>query len=200
MSDIERQIKLEADARYEGMLRFAKNREYRLATDLKPVRDLLANSLESLWEAILQHQMELKTPQYKKLPKYATAFSSLRHEQLALITVATLLNAICRSEFEEGVAPLRTPVGYDIGQACRIERLLDCSRQREVDVAEFMLSRHKTRNARKRADELARKNDDENDWAKHYRSHHLGQKHCSWQSACIRQRRIEFCPAGRSCR
>src|SRR5713226_7029627 len=67
MSDIERQIKLEADARYEGMLRFAKNREYRLATDLKPVRDLLANSLESLWKAILQHQMELKTPQYKKL-------------------------------------------------------------------------------------------------------------------------------------
>ncbi len=176
MSDIERQIKLEADARYEGMLRFAKNREYRLATDLKPVRDLLANSLESLWEAILQHQMELKTPQYKKLPKYATAFSSLRHEQLALITLATILNAIYRSEFEEGVAPLRTPVSYDIGQACRIERLLDCSRQREVDVAEFMLSRHKTRNARKRADELARKNDDENDWAKHYRSHHLGQK------------------------
>ena len=176
MNDIERQIKLEADARYEGMLRYAKNREYQLATDLKPVRDLLANSLDSLSDAILQHQMELKTPQYKKLPKYATAFSSLRHEQLALITLATILNAIYRSAFEEGVAPLRTPVSYDTGQACRIERMLDCSRQREVDVAEFMLSRHKTRNARKRADELARKNDDENDWAKHYRSHHLGQK------------------------
>src|SRR5205085_4544810 len=85
-------------------------------------------------------------------------------------------NAICRSEFEEGVAPLRTPVSFDIGQACRIERLLDLFRQRGVDLAELMLSRHKTRDARRRADELARKNDDENEWAKHYRAHHLGQK------------------------
>ena len=43
MSDIERQIKLEADARYEDMLRYAKNRQYQLATDLKPVRDLLSS-------------------------------------------------------------------------------------------------------------------------------------------------------------
>src|SRR5882672_8224497 len=67
MSDIERQIKLEADARYEGMLRYAKNREYQLATDLKPARDLLSNSVDSLSDAILQHQMELRTSRYKKL-------------------------------------------------------------------------------------------------------------------------------------
>jgi DNA-directed RNA polymerase len=67
MSAIERQIKLEADARYEGMLRCARNREYQLATDLKPVRDLLANSLESLWEVILQHQMELEREAAREL-------------------------------------------------------------------------------------------------------------------------------------
>ena len=87
MNDIERQIRLETDAVRESNVRHAKNRKYQLATDLKPVRDLLANSLESLWEAILQHQMELRTSQYKKLPKYATAFSSLRPEQLALVTL-----------------------------------------------------------------------------------------------------------------
>jgi hypothetical protein len=129
MNGIERQIRLEADAVRDGNLRCAKSREYQLATDLRPARDLVGNCLESLAEVILQLQIDLKTPQYRKLPNWGTVFLSLNHEQFALITLATLLNSICRSEFEDGVAPPRTPVAYEIGEWCRIERMLDCAEQ-----------------------------------------------------------------------
>ena len=176
MNDIERQVKLEADAVRDGALRCAKSRDYQLATDLKPARDLVGNSLKSLADAILQVQMELKTPKHRKLPNWGTAFLSLNHEQLALITLATLLNSICKSEFEDGLAPRRTPVAYEIGQWCRIERMLDCAQRREVDVAQELLSRSRSRDARRRADEFARKLDDQDDWATNYRSHILGEK------------------------
>ena len=42
MSDIERQIRRETDAVENGRLRRAKNREYRLATDFKPAKDLVS--------------------------------------------------------------------------------------------------------------------------------------------------------------
>ena len=120
--------------------------------------------------------MDLKTSQHRKLPNYGAPFLSLNPEQLALIAIATLLNSIFSSEFEDGEAPRRTPVAFDIGQWCRIERMLDCSQEREVDVAQELLSRSRSRDARRRADEFARRLADEDDWAKHYRSHHLGEK------------------------
>jgi hypothetical protein len=48
MKDIERQIRLETDAVREGTFRHAKNREYQLATDLRPIRDLAGNCMDSL--------------------------------------------------------------------------------------------------------------------------------------------------------
>lgn len=176
MKDIERQIKLESDAVRDGNFRHAKNREYQLATDLKPARDLVGNCLDSLSGAMLDVQMQLKASEDRKLPGWGTPFLSLSPEQHALITLATLLNSICRSESEDGVAPPRTPVAYEIGEWCRIERMLDCFQKREVDLVQALLPRNRGRNAGRRAAELARKHSDEDDWAKHYRSYHLGEK------------------------
>jgi hypothetical protein len=101
---------------------------------------------------------------------------SLGHEQMALITLGTLFNVIARSEFETCLPPRITPVGYEIGQRCRIERLADLANHREVNVAEILLSRNRNRNAAKRAAELAALLDDEDDWANNFRAHHLGEK------------------------
>ena len=95
-------MKLEADAVHDGLLRYAQSREYQLATDSKPVRDLLGDALKPLADAILAQQLELKTSQRQKLPKYGVPLLSISHEKLALITLGTLLNAITRSEFTEG--------------------------------------------------------------------------------------------------
>ena len=43
MNDIERQMRLEADGVRDSLLRRAKSREYQLATDFKPAKDLVAN-------------------------------------------------------------------------------------------------------------------------------------------------------------
>ena len=110
MTDIERQRKLEADAIHDGLLRYAQSREYRLATDSKAGRDLLRRSLKPLADAILAEQLELKTAQRQKLPKYGVPLLSIHHEKLALITLGTLLNAIARSEYAEGLAPNATSV------------------------------------------------------------------------------------------
>src|SRR5438034_10235051 len=134
MNDIERQVNLEADAVQDGLLRCAKSGKYQLATDLKPVNDLVRNALESLMDALLGEQHDLKTSRRPMLPKYALPLLSIHHAQLALITLATLLNSIFRSEFEDGEAPRRTPVAFDIGQWCRIERLLDCVQNRGVNL------------------------------------------------------------------
>jgi Autographiviridae RNA polymerase len=174
--DLERQFKIEADSVHDGVLQYRKSRKYQLATDSRPVRDLIGNSLTSLAEAILAEQMELKTSKRPMLPKYGIALLSLEHEKLALITLGTLLNAISRSEFEDGLAPRITPIAYEIGQRCRVERIFDRVRRRQVDVARESLSRNRNRNAGSRAAELARKLDDPEDWAKNYRSYHLGEK------------------------
>ena len=68
MNDIERQIRLETDGIRDGLLRHAKSREYQLATDFKPAKDLVANCLDSLSEAILDLQIKLKTAEFRKLP------------------------------------------------------------------------------------------------------------------------------------
>src|SRR2546427_1687766 len=143
MNDIERQIALEANAVHDGLLRCAKSGKYQLATDSKPARDLVGNALKSLADAILAEQLDLKASRRQMLPKYAVPLLSIYCEQLALITLATLLNFICRSEFEDGMAPRRTPVAFEIGQWCRIERMLDCFQNRGVNVAEELLSRNR---------------------------------------------------------
>jgi len=176
VKDIDRQVKLEADAIHDGILRYSQSCEYQLATDTKPVRDLVGNALKPLAEAILAEQLALKTAERQKLPKYGTPLLSITHEKLALITLGTLLNAISRSEFEEGLAPGATAVAYEIGQRCRLERIFDRLRRRQVDVAHELRSRNRSRDARRRAEELARKLDDPGDWSKNYRSFHLGEK------------------------
>ena len=165
----------------DGKLRCAKSREYQLATDLRPARDLVGNCLDSLSGAILDVEMRLKASEDRKLPSWGTAFLSLSPEQHALITLATLLNSICRSECEDGVAPPRTPVAYEIGEWCRIERMLDCAEQRAVDVAQELLSRNnnRSRNARRRAGEFARRLDNKDDWDTDHISYLLGEKHIS---------------------
>jgi DNA-directed RNA polymerase len=176
LDDLERQFKLEADAIHDGVLRYTQSREYQLATDSRPVRDLMGNSLASLANAILAEQTELKTSERPMLPKYGTALLSIHHEKLALITLGTLLNAISSSEFEDGRAPRITPIAYEIGQRCRGERIFDRIRRRQVDVAKELLPRNRSRHAWRRAAELARKLDDPDDWAQNYRSYHLGEK------------------------
>ena len=108
----------------------------------------------------------------------------LGHEQLALITLGTLFNMIARSEFETCLPPRITPVAYDIGQRCRIERLADLANHREVNVAEELLSRNRNRNAAKRAADLAARVDDEDDWATNFRAYHLGEKLISLALRC----------------
>jgi DNA-directed RNA polymerase len=177
MNDIERQIRLETDMVYDTNLRHAKNR-YQLATDFRPAKDLVGHCLDSLSSAILQLQMQLKTSEYRKLPIWGTPLLSLRPEQHALITLSTLVNWICRSESENGVAPPRTAVAYDIGEWCRIERMLDCAEQRGVDVARELRSRNnnRSRHAGRRADEFTRRLDNKDDWDTDHISFHLGEK------------------------
>jgi DNA-directed RNA polymerase len=176
MNDLDRQYKLEADAIQDGILRYFQNREYQVASDTKPGRDLVGNCLKPLADAILEEQLALKTSQRQKLPNYGLPLLSISHEKLALITLCTLLNAISRSEFEEGQDPATTVVAYEIGQRCRLERIYDRLRRRQVDVAHELCSRNRNRNAWRRAEEFARKVDDLDDWSRNFRSYHLGQK------------------------
>jgi Autographiviridae RNA polymerase len=176
MNEIERQTKLETDALQDGILRYCQSREYARATDSKPVRSLVADSLKPLADAILQEQLALKTPGSQKLPRYGTPLISIDHEKLALITLGTLLNTISHSEFEEGLSPAATAVAYEIGQRCRLERIFDCFRERQVDIAQELRSRNRSGHANRRAEKLARELDDDDEWAKNYRSFHLGEK------------------------
>ncbi len=152
-----------------------QNTEYQQSTDTKPYRNLVGVLWRSLADAIRDEQDILRTSK-TKLPAWGLALLSIGHEQLALITLGTLFNMIARSEFETLLPPRITPVGYEIGQRCRIERLADLAKQREVNVAEILLSRNRTRSAAKRAAELAAIVDDEEDWATNFRAYHLGEK------------------------
>src|SRR6201993_3978088 len=176
MEKIERQRQIESDSVRDGCVRWCQNTEYQEATDTKPYRNLIGISVRALADAIRAEQDSLKTAKKAKLPAWGLALLSLGHEQLALITLGTLFNMIARSEFETCLPPRITPVAYDIGQRCRIERLADLANHREVNVAEILLSRNRTRSAAKRAADLAAIVDDEDDWANNFRAYHLGEK------------------------
>jgi hypothetical protein len=154
MNNFERQRQIESDSVRDGCVRWAQNAEYQQATDTKPYRNLIGISWSLLAAAIRAEQDILKTSK-KTLPAWGLALLSLGHEEMALITLGTLFNMIARSEFETCLPPRITPVAYEIGQRCRIERLADLANHREVNVAEILLSRNRTRNAAKRAAELA---------------------------------------------
>jgi hypothetical protein len=189
MKDIDRQVKFEADAIQDGIVRYSQTREYQLASDTRPVRDLVGNSLQPLADAILEEQLALKTSQRQKLPRYGIPLLSITHEKLALITLGTLLNVISRSELDEGHAPATTAVAYDIGQRCRLERIYDRLRRRQVNLAHELRSRNRSRHAGRRAEELARQLDDPDDWAKNFRSYHLGEKLIALAVRCCAYRR-----------
>src|SRR5215467_13209589 len=175
MNNIERQRQIESDSVRDGCVRWAQNTEYQQATDTKPYRNLIGIAWRSLADAIRAEQDILKTSK-KTLPAWGLPLLSLGHEQMALITLGTLFNMIARSEFETCLPPVKTSVAYEIGQLCRIERLADLANHREVDVAEILLGRNRTRNAAKRAAEWAALVDDEEDWANNFRAYHLGEK------------------------
>src|ERR1700674_4197951 len=154
MSKVERQRQIESDSVRDGCVRWAQNIEYQQATNTKPSRNLKGIGARSLGDPIRAEQEMLKTSK-AKLPAWGLALLSLGHEQLALITLGTLFNMIARSEFDTCFPPRITPVAYEIGQLCRIERLADLANHREVNVAEILLSRNRTRKAAKRAADLA---------------------------------------------
>jgi hypothetical protein len=70
MNDIDRQKQLESDSLRNGVLRYCQSPEYAHASDSKPVRNLMAEALQPLTQAILQVQLALKAPGSQKLPKY----------------------------------------------------------------------------------------------------------------------------------
>jgi DNA-directed RNA polymerase len=170
-----RQRQIEQDSVRDGCVRWCQNTDYMEATDTKPYRKLVGMALISLAAAIRAEQNSLKTSK-KTLPAWGLPLLSLGHEQLALITLGTLFNMIARSEFETCLPPGITSVAYEIGQRCRIERLADLANHREVNVAQVLLSRNRNRNAAKRAAEMAKLVDDEEDWANKFRAYHLGEK------------------------
>jgi DNA-directed RNA polymerase, mitochondrial len=176
MNNMERQRQIESDSVRDGCVRWCQYTEYQQATDTKPYRNLIGMSWRSLADAIRAAQDILKTSHKTKLPAWGLQLLSIGHEQSALITVGTLFNMITRSEFDTCLPPRITPVAYEIGQRCRIERLADLANQREVNVAEILLSRNRTRKAAKRAAELAAVVDDEEDWTNNFRAYHLGEK------------------------
>jgi len=184
MNHIERQRQIESDSVRDGCIRWCQNTEYREATDTKPYRNLIRISWRSLADAIRAEQDSLKTSKKAKLPAWGLQLLSLGHEQMALITIGTLFNMISRSEFETCLPPGITSVAYEIGQRCRIERLADLANHREVDVAQILLPRNRTRSAAKRAADLAAVVDDEDDWANHFRAYHLGEKLISLALRC----------------
>src|SRR6266581_3170730 len=176
MNNMERQRQIESDSVRDGCIRWCQNTEYQQASETKPYRNLIGIAWSSLADAIRAAQDILKTSKKAKLPAWGLPLLSLGHEQMALITLGTLFNMITRSEFDTCLPPRITPVAYEIGQRCRIERLADLANHREVNVAEVLLSRNRNRNAAKRAADLAAVLDDEDDWANNFRAHHLGEK------------------------
>src|ERR1700733_7718347 len=76
-NDIERQKKLEADSVRDGLLRWAKSYEYHMATDAKPVRDVLGHCLKPLADVIRAEQLKLKTSQGQKLEKYLIPLAAI---------------------------------------------------------------------------------------------------------------------------
>src|SRR5579883_3314481 len=176
MDKMEQQRQIEQDSVRDGCVRWCQNIDYQEASDTKPYRNLIGISFNALVDAIRAEQENLKTATKTKLPAWGLAFLSLTPEQMALITLGILFDMIGRSEFETCLPPRITPIAYEIGQRCQIERLFDLAKHRAVDVAELLLPRNRTRKAGKRAKELAAVVDDPEDWANNFRAYHLGAK------------------------
>src|SRR5438094_872192 len=87
-----------------------------------------------------------------------------------------MFNAISRSEFNEGTAPGLTAVSYEVGERCRIERKNDCEQKREINLAQELLPRGRSRHAGRRAEEAAQNHDDPDYWKENRLSFHLGRK------------------------
>src|SRR5258708_12500977 len=105
MTEIERQKKLEVDAVQDGILRYCRDREYAVATDSKPVRNLIGHVLKLLADALFQEQMALKSPGKRRLPRYATALLSINHEKLPSITLAISFTIITPLDSSDGPPP-----------------------------------------------------------------------------------------------
>jgi DNA-directed RNA polymerase len=176
MNEIDRQKQLETDSLQNGVLRFCESREYAKASDSKPVRNLMADALKPLAEAILQAQLALKAPGSQKLPRNGIPLLSIHHEKLALITLGVLFNSISQSEFDDGVPPTLVSASNEIGRRCLQERRSDCHQKREVDIAKELRPRNRSGHASRRAEEMAELLDDDEEWEKSYRSLHLGDK------------------------
>jgi DNA-directed RNA polymerase len=175
MSKMERQREIEQNSVRDGCVRWCQNTEYQQATDTRPYRNLLRISLTSLADAIRVTQESLLSKK-TKLPPWGLWLLWLSPEQMALITIGTLFNTIAQSEFDTCLPPRITPVGREIGQLCRIERLSDLDNDRAVDVAGLLLPRNRNHKAAKRAAAWAKLVDDEEDWINNFRAEHLGLK------------------------
>src|SRR4029077_2411154 len=143
MNKIDRQKQLETDSLQNGVLRFSESGEYAKASDSKPVRNLMADALKPLAEAILQAQLALKAPGSQKLPRYGIPLLSIHHEKLALITLGVLFNSISQSEFDDSVPPTLVSASNEIGRRCLHERRSDCHQKREVDIAKELRPRNR---------------------------------------------------------
>ncbi len=123
----------------------------------------MAIAWESLVEAILKEQLALQSSERQKLPKYGAALLCLTAEALALITIGILLNIISQSEADDDMPPTVTTVSEQIGQRCHLERMFDIDRKRAVDLAKVLLSRNRSRNAKRRSEDYALKFDKKDD-------------------------------------
>jgi hypothetical protein len=70
IKDIDRRVKLEIDAIHDGFIRHSQSRECQHATDSKPIRDLVGNSLKPLAGRNPCRTTCLEDSQRQKLPKY----------------------------------------------------------------------------------------------------------------------------------
>jgi hypothetical protein len=184
-NDIERQRALEADAAQMGAERYFRTLEHRSATDSEAGAEIVKNSLKPMADAIFQAQRVFKMRQDGKAPKHGVPLISLDHEKQALITIGILLNALVKAGTENGSGLPLTGLAYDVGQRCRAERLYDLLRKRAIDVPTELLTRHRTRDAKRLADAMARKLDDPDDWDTNDLSHHLGEKLIALAVRCV---------------
>ena len=83
---------------------------------------------------------------------------------------------ISKCEVQDGVPPAVTTVASEIAQNCRVERTFDCLEKREVDIARELLSRNRSRDARRRAELLVQEFNLDPDWSNDYRGLRLGDK------------------------
>jgi DNA-directed RNA polymerase len=158
-----------------GAARYFRNLEYRSATDTKVGQEIVKNSLQPLANAVFQEQRVFKFRQDGRASKSGVTIISVHHEKQALITVSMLVNALAKSGSEDFEGVPVTRLAFDIGERIRAERIHDLLRGRGIAIADELITRHRTRNAKRLADIMARKLDDPDYWAANDLSYHLGE-------------------------